>query len=166
MNDTCRECLVKKQQNGKDKAMRFGMIFLTVLAAFAGLFMIPFALLGAVIFGILTYFVFQNTDLEYEYTLVEKSLDIDKIMAKTRRKRLKSYDLSEADLIAPTKSHRLDYYNNNTNMKVLDFSSGNADAVTYTIIIKDEGAAKVIFEPDETMAAMMHRAMPSKSFLE
>ena len=166
MNESCRECLVKKKKTGKDTAIRFLAIFAAVLCAAVGLLLIPYALIAALALGILAYFVVQNTDLEYEYTLVEKSLDIDKIMAKTRRKRLKSYDLNDADIIAPLSSHRLDYYNSNSNIKTIDFSSGTQEGNVYAIIIKDGNeTAKVLIEPDEKMAAMMNRAMPNKCFL-
>lgn len=167
MNETCREYLVKKKTTARDTALRALVILLTVLAALTGLFLIPYALLAALVLGILSYFVIQNTDLEYEYTLIEKSLDIDKIMAKTRRKRLKSYDLKDADLIAPVKSHRMDYYNQNSSLKTLDYTSGTGEGKVYAIIIKDGNeTARVLIEPDDVMAAMMNRAMPGKCFLE
>ena len=166
MNEVFKEHLVKKERTPKDTFLRFGVVFLTVLAALAGLLIIPYALLAAVALGILAYFVMQNTDLEYEYALVEKSLDIDKIMAKTRRKHLKSYDLSEADLIAPLTSSRMAYYNNNGQLKTVDYSSGSGNGTVFAIIIKDSGeTARVLFEPDAPMAEAMQRMLPSKCFL-
>ncbi len=166
MNESCRECLVKKKITAKDTAIRFAVIFAAVLAVLAGLFLIPAALLAALVLGIASYFVIQNTDLEYEYTLIEKSLDIDKIMAKTRRKRLKSYDLNDADLIAPISSHRMDYYNSNSKLRTIDYTSGTPEGTVYAVIIKDGNeTAKVLIEPDEVMAQMMNRAMPGKCFL-
>ena len=41
----------------------------------------------AVAFGVLDYFVFQWTSIEYEYLYLDKEITIDKIMAKTRRKK-------------------------------------------------------------------------------
>ena len=62
-------------------------------------------------------------------------------MAKSKRKRVKSLNLTEADLIAPLNSHRMDYYNGNQKMKVLDYSSGNPDHKRFGIIIRDGGEA-------------------------
>ena len=64
-------------------------------------------------------FVIPKTDLEYEYLFVNGELDIDMIMSKSKRKRVKSLQLAEADLVAPLKSHRMDYYNGNQKMKTL-----------------------------------------------
>lgn len=86
-------------------------------------------------------------------------------MAKSKRKRVKSLNLTEADLIAPLNSHRMDYYNGNQKMKVLDYSSGNPDHKRFGIIIRDGGeACKVIVEPDDTMANAIKILHPAKFF--
>ena len=69
-----------------------------------GLFLLPIFLIGAVALGIAAYFIIPGTDLEYEYLFVNGELDIDKIMAKSKRKKAKTVDLTEADLIAPLDS--------------------------------------------------------------
>ena len=68
----------------------------------------------------------SNLDLEYEYVYVNGELDIDKIMSKSK-KTFKIFDLTKLELIAPLNSHRMDYHNHNTNLKVLDYSSGKKD---------------------------------------
>ena len=64
------------------------------------------------------------SEADCEYLFINGDFDIDMIMSKTKRKKVKSFKLSESDLAAPLDSHRMDYYNGNQNMKVLDFSSG------------------------------------------
>ena len=127
MGDLYSELLVKKDKTAKDSLIKYGLIVLTVLAVAAGLFITPLALIVAVVCGIACYFVIPKTDVEFEYLFINGDFDIDMIMSKTKRKRVKSFKLSEADLAAPLNSHRMDYYNGNQKMKVLDFSSGNSD---------------------------------------
>ena len=127
MGDLYSELLVKKDKTAKDSLLKYGLIVLTVLAVFAGLIITPLALIIAVALGIACYFVIPKTDVEYEYLFINGDFDIDMIMSKTKRKKVKSFKLSEADLAAPLDSHRMDYYNGNQNMKVLDFSSGNPE---------------------------------------
>ena len=121
MGDLYSELLVKKDKTAKDSLLKYGLIVLTVLAVFAGLIITPLALIIAVALGIACYFVIPKTDVEYEYLFINGDFDIDMIMSKTKRKKVKSFKLSEADLAAPLDSHRMDYYNGNQNMKVLDF---------------------------------------------
>lgn len=167
MSDLYKEHLVKKEKTAKDSITKYGLIGLTALLAAAGLFIHPIILIGAIAAGVATYFIIPKTDLEYEYLLVNTELDIDVIMSKTKRKRLKSFNLAEADLVAPLKSHRMDYYNSNQKMKVLDYSSGNPEHNRVAIITRDGSeSCKVIIEPDDVMANAMKNAAPGKVFLD
>lgn len=167
MGDLYSELLVKKDKTAKDSLIKYGLIVLTVLAAFAGLFINPIILIVAIALGIACYFVIPKTDVEYEYLFINGDFDIDMVMAKTKRKRVKSFKLSEADLAAPLNSHRMDYYNGNQKMKVLDFSSGNSEHKRFGVITRLDGElCKIILEPDEKLAQAMKNSAPSKVFLD
>ena len=167
MSDLYSELLVKKKQTAKDMVVKYGLIVLTVLAVFAGLIITPLALIIAVALGIACYFVIPKTDVEYEYLFINGDFDIDMIMSKTKRKKVKSFKLSESDLAAPLDSHRMDYYNGNQNMKVLDFSSGNPEHKRFGVITRLDGnLCKIILEPDEALAQAMKNSAPSKVFLD
>ena len=167
MSDLYSELLVKKESTAKDGIMKYGLIVLTALAVLAGIFVNPLILLAAVVLGIACYFVIPKTDLEYEYLFVNGELDIDMIMSKSKRKRVKSLQLAEADLVAPLKSHRMDYYNGNQKMKTIDFSSGIEDHKRYAMIVRDSGeTCKVILELDDELANTMKNSAPSKVFLD
>lgn len=167
MSDLYTELLVKRKKTAKDTLVKYGMIALTVILVMAGLFLNPLILLGAIAAGIGCYFLVPKTDLEYEYLFVNGEMDIDVIMAQSKRKRVKSINLSEVDIVAPLKSHRMDYYNSNTKMKVLDYSSGESEKNRFAIITRDGNAAcKIIVEPDEALAQAMKNSAPSKVFLD
>ena len=167
MGDLYSELLVKKDKTAKDSLLKYGLIVLTVLAVFAGLIITPLALIIAVALGIACYFVIPKTDVEYEYLFINGDFDIDMIMSKTKRKKVKSFKLSEADLAEPLDSHRMDYYNGNQNMKVLDFSSGNPEHKRFGVITRLDGnLCKIILEPDEALAQAMKNSAPSKVFLD
>lgn len=167
MSDLYSELLVKKEQTAKDKIVNFGLKALVIILAAGGILMNPIFLIAAIILGIVAYFVLPGTDLEFEYLFVNGEMDIDKVMAKSKRKRVKSINMAEVDLIAPVKSHRMDYYNNNQKMKVYDYSSGNDSHKRYAVITRDtSGTCKIIIEPDESMAISMKNSAPSKVFLD
>ena len=167
MSDLYSELLVKKKRTAKDNLIKYGLIGLTALLAAAGLFLMPVLLIAAIVVGVAAYFIIPGTDLEFEYLFVNGELDIDKIMAKTKRKKVKTLNLQEADLMAPLNSHRMDYYNGNQKLKVLDFSSGDPEHKRYAIIMRDGGeTCKIIIEPDEALAKTMRNCAPSKVFLD
>ena len=167
MSDLYSELLVKRERTIKDSIVKYGLIVLTVIAVIASLISTPLIWIAAIALGIACYFVIQKTDVEYEYLFVNGEFDIDMVMAKSKRKRVKSFNLSEADLVAPLNSHRMDYYNGNQNMKVLDYSSGNPQHKRFGVITRlDNATCKIILEPDEALAQAMKKTAPSKVFLD
>ena len=165
MNDAYSELLVKKEQTMKEKAIKVLVIALIVLAAVAGILFTPIALVVAVVLGVAAYFLLPNLDLEYLY--VNGELDIDRIASKAKRKRIKSLDLSKMEIMAPLKSHRLDYQNHNKNMKVFDFSSGNPSHNIYAMIIPDDKeVCKVLIEPDMELIKNIEKSCPRKVFTD
>ncbi len=167
MSDLYYELLVKKETTAKDRITKFGLIALTALSVFAGLFITPLLLIAAIALGVACYFVIPKTDLEFEYLYVNGELDIDMVMSKSKRKKAKSIDLSQADIIAPVNSHRMDYYNGNQKMKTLDYSSGNPDHKRYAVITRiGNESCRVIIEPDEKMAQSIKNCAPGKVFLD
>ena len=167
MSDLYSELLVKRERTIKDSITKYGLIVLTAIAVIAGLIITPLIWIAAVALGIACYFVIPKTDVEYEYLFINGDFDIDMIMSKTKRKKVKSFKLSESDLAAPLDSHRMDYYNGNQNMKVLDFSSGNPEHKRFGVITRLDGnLCKIILEPDEALVQAMKNSAPSKVFLD
>lgn len=163
MSDLYSEVIVKKKKTAKDTLCKAGLIILTVLAVFSALIgllgLISLLILVAV--GVLDYFIWPTLDVEYEYLYVNGELDVDKIMSKQKRKRVYSCDLKKLELMAPSNSHELDYQKNNKNIQVLDFSSMDENAKTYTAIIPGEkGTQMLIFEPNETMVKDLKNKKP------
>ena len=167
MSNLYSELLVKRERTIKDSITKYGLIVLTAIAVIAGLIITPLIWIAAVALGIACYFVIPKTDVEYEYLFINGDFDIDMIMSKTKRKKVKSFKLSESDLAEPLDSHRMDYYNGNQNMKVLDFSSGNPEHKRFGVITRLDGnLCKIILEPDEALAQAMKNSAPSKVFLD
>ncbi len=167
MSDLYYELLVKKDRTMKDVLIKFGLIGVTVIVVLIGLMFSPILLLVAVALGFACYFIIPKTDVEYEYLFVNGELDVDMVMSKSRRKRVKSIMIPEADLVAPLNSHRLDYYNGNQKMKVIDYSSGNKEHRRFAVITRDQNdSCKIIIEPDERMEQMIKNSAPGKVFLD
>ena len=92
MNETYVEWMVKRKAPTHMVILRFVLIILTVFFVMAGLIFVPAMLIG-IAFGVAAYFVNLNTNLEYEYLYVDKELTVDKVMAKSRRKRVAVFDV-------------------------------------------------------------------------
>lgn len=125
MNESYKELLVKKDRGGKETALRVVSVIPTVLSVFLCFLtanMILFII--AIAFGVLDYFVFQWTDIEFEYLYLDKEITVDKIFKKTRRKRVTVIDVNKVEVMAPEKSYQLDSYRHRE-AKVTDLSAGH-----------------------------------------
>ena len=169
MSDLYTEVLVKKQQTGKDKAIKGVLIFFTVLFAAAGIMMNPLILLLALVLGIVDYIFIPKLSVEFEYLYVNGELDIDRIYSQSRRKRAASYELSNMEILAPYQSHQLDSYKKNQSIKRYNYSSGieGQGHKPYEFVIsKDNTMQMVIFEPDEVMLKDIRNRAPRKVFMD
>ena len=131
MTDLYSELLVKKEQTVKDQAIKILLIFFIVFTAIAGLLLTPLAWVLTIALGVAAYFVMPLLDLEYEYVFVNGELDIDRIASKSKRKRMKSFDLAKMEIMAPVNSHRMDYQNHN--LAILSRSSLSGSRITIQI---------------------------------
>lgn len=94
-NDVFVEYLVKKKKTGVDYLIQAGVVVGALLIIFIAFLVSP--LLGAlslistlVIVGAIygAYYLFTSRKIEYEYIFTNGELDIDKIIAQRKRKRL------------------------------------------------------------------------------
>lgn len=163
MSDTYVECLVKAKASGMGKFLK---VLLIVLAIFFGLSTLLFGLVSfvlAVAAGVGAYFVNLFTDLEYEYLYLDKEISVDKVMAKSKRKRVATYTLDRMEIFAPVKSYHLDNYRNR-NVKVKDYSIGEELQPDLRYAMFYEGGEKILFSPSEELVKAMKNAAPRKVF--
>jgi hypothetical protein len=162
MNEAYVECLVKAKSSTLLKFLQVGLIIVTALFGFVGItFMIWPALLIAVAAGVGAYFAYINADIEYEYLYLDKEITIDKVMAKTNRKRVGVFTLERMEVFAPVKSYHLDNFKNR-NVKVLDYSIGVEEQPDLRYALYYEGGIKLILSPSEEMIKVLKNVAPRK----
>lgn len=167
MSDAYVECLVKQKQAGIWKVLRVFLIVLAVLFLLATLF----TLLGIVCFilaivaAVGSYLVNLFTDLEFEYIYVDKELSVDKVMAKSRRKRVATYSLDRVEAFGPVKSYHLDQFRNR-NVKTIDYSIGEELQPDRRYALYYEGGIKLLMSPSEELVKVMKNAAPRKVFTD
>ncbi len=164
MSDAYVECLVKAKPSMLGKFFKYLLIVLTViLVILMALTMNVIILLLAVAAGVGAYFVNMFTDLEYEYLYLDKELTIDKVMAKTKRKRVAVYQLDRMEILAPVRSYHLDNFKNRT-VKEKDYSIGYEEKPDLRYAMYYEGGEKLVLSPSPEMIKVMKNAAPRKVF--
>lgn len=162
MSETYVECLVKAKQSAMGK---FGKVVLIVLTVVFGMGMLVFPplMLVALATGVGAYFVNMFTDLEYEYLYLDKEIVVDKVMAKTKRKRVATYSVDRMEILAPINSYHLDNYKNRT-VKVKDLSIGEELKPDLRYAMYYEGGEKIILSPSPEMVKALKNVAPRKVF--
>lgn len=167
VSETYVECLVARKSSLAKRFLKTLLIMLTVCFFLLGMVttLSIVALIIAIVLGIGAYFAYMNADIEYEYLYLDKEISIDKVMAKSRRKRLVSYDVDRMEILAPVKSYHLDSYKNRT-LKTVDYSSGEETQPDKRYIMIYEGNVKVLMEPSAEMIKAIQMVAPRKVFTD
>jgi hypothetical protein len=166
MNESYKELLVKREKGAKENLLRIVCVIPTVLVGLLTLLTGNIILLAITIaLGVLDYFVFQWTDIEYEYLYLDKEISVDKIMAKTRRKKVATLDVNKIEIMAPIKSYHLDNYRNRE-CKIVDLSAGKDMGEQKLYWVYYEGRMKYILNLDDDFAGTVKTVAPRQVFAD
>lgn len=161
MNHMYAEAAVKCKDTPKSMALRVLMILGMIIGVLILLLGSFFSIIGAIIIVLLGY-LFPKLNIEYEYVFVDGQLDFDKISGKSSRKTMLRIDMDQIEIVAPSKSHALDSFNN-MQLILKNFTSNDAQNKTYTIISNTNSKKlKILFEPTEEMIDLMRQKSPRK----
>lgn len=167
--DNFAEQLVKKNETSSDKTRRIMIIVVGILfsAALAVLALLQLrnplvALLGfvlAVLSGYGTFNVVQNTYVEYEYAFTNGELDVDKIIAKKKRREMVSTNVRQFTAFGKYS----DDIEETEDMTII-FATDNIASHEYYADFNDEnvGSARLVFAPDERMLENITKFLPAK----
>lgn len=162
MSESYVECLVKAKTSVMAKVFEVLLIAVAVIC-FLGMFIIGIAFIPMIAAGVGAYFVHVQSDLEYEYLYLDKELVVDKVMAKSKRKRVATYGLDRIEILAPIKSYHLDNFKNR-DVKVKDYSIGEELQPDLRYAMYYEGGEKIILSPSPELVKIMKNAAPRKIF--
>lgn len=164
MHDVYKEFMVKRENS---KVGTVAKVVLIILAVFfyiinqiLGLVLAALCLIGA-------YIIHLMSNVEFEYLYVDKELSVDKIYAKSRRKRMATYKLEHMDIVAWKGAYQLDSYKHSgKKYKVKDYSSQNDQSGLdkYYIYCKDD--LKIIIEADADFMNAIYQNAPRKVFIK
>jgi len=171
------EKMVARRRRGKDYVMAAATVFLTLLLSLISffligslpvlLFLVPFLplILGGLIF--ICYRIIAIQNIEFEYSLTNNELDIDKIFARRRRKRALTLNIQNIEILAPITNPQYQNQKSSANpTKIYDCSSGTGNSMTYfTVFFGNDGQKSILlFEPNEKMIDGFKRYNPGKVF--
>ncbi len=161
------EHLVKKNVEPKDLALRYGGIVLIIIVGIVGfLFFSGMGLIVALGLGVVyRYFIYPQTDLEYEYLYCDKQITVSKIMAKESRKDLETFDLDKVEMLAPANSYRLADFKNR-DLKETNYWSMDKNKEEPPFVMIYEGGRKIILDLPREFVKIVQNNAPRKVFFD
>lgn len=173
--DVYFEYLVKRKNNSKIMLYKI-LIILALIIVSAYLVKIGFSvpvillpilvLIGVCVYAV--YYILGLFNVEYEYIITNDNMDVDKVVAKRKRKRLISVNLRNIEIMAPVSgAHEKDFGGNSFQGKI-DAAVGINEKSTYFLICHSEkrGTVKLIFSPDERIIKAAKTFSPRKVFTD
>ena len=164
MSESYMELLLKRKTSPAKNAMKYTLAFIAAICIFFGLLGYLTLMLIGIILALAAYFAHLNSCVEFEYLYLNKELSVDRILAKSKRKRMGEYDLQRMEVLAPANSKRLDSYQGKKHI-AYDFSSHQENSKPYILIYAGENeVAKVKLDMTEELFKAIRDVAPRKVF--
>ena len=113
MSESYVEYLVQRKTSSVRTVIKYWLYIVTGVSLIFGLVgYIIFLLLGLVL-AVISYFFGRNSNVEFEYLFLGKDLSVDRILGRSKRKRMHEFDIGRMEILATAGSHRQDSYVNN-----------------------------------------------------
>ena len=154
MTDVFVEYMVKKKTGSKDILMSLGVSILGAILIFVSIFltpvspMIPFLVICGVIYGV--YYVISSRSLEFEYSITNGDIAVDKIINRRNRKRLTSFDAKAIEEMGKYTENALKLKSQRVDKTIFATETHDVKDAWYIITkSRKTGLTLLVFSPDE-----------------
>ncbi len=167
--DVFVEYLVKKKNGAKEWALWVligaGALLLFAVLMYLGMLFSAFSMVTTLLaFGALYggYLLITNMNVEYEYIVTNGEMDVDKIIARRRRKRLLTANARSFEKFGPFKleEHQNGQYQN----RVYACTSPNDPGCFYAVLTHPKlGRTLLVFTPNDRVLNAMKSFIPKQA---
>jgi uncharacterized protein (UPF0333 family) len=147
------EQIIKKKFGTKDFIVLFGLVLLGCILIFASMLFIPsFSVIVLIAVCAGAYYLISSRNLEYEYSVTNGDITIDKIINRRSRKRIISMDTHNIEAMGKYNpaEHSAKNYAARLTVSVTD---DGKDAWYFTGNHPQKGSVLVVFSPNEKVLA-------------
>lgn len=159
--DTFFEQIVSIKKSGKSIAL-FSFIWLFALTLCALLFLTgilgSFTPILIVAIGYGAWWLTSKLNVEYEYIVTNGTMDVDKIINKSSRQRISSFELQNVERLEKFNDHLL----LNVKKENIVFACNKNDPNAYLLVAapKDTKVNYIVFSPSEKLQAAIKKSLP------
>ncbi|MGN1481108.1 hypothetical protein [Porcipelethomonas sp.] len=157
--DTYSEQLVKKCENSSDQMKKIGIIVggiaVILILLFVTIYIMPIAIIAACGAAYGAYWLLTCQNVEYEYTVTNGSIDIDKIIARRKRVSMISVDVKDFTDFG-------DYRQANDNFRGTTVMAMGDEEEPYFADFHSEkyGETRLVFSPNEKVLNCIKPYLP------
>lgn len=142
-------------------ALLVSLLMGIILPIFPGFGPIIFLLAAGCIYG--AYYLATSEEQEFEYSLVNNEIDIDKIVNRKKRKHVTTANLRELDSFGTAKNPEFARYLRDAGVKKLyACRDKNAEDVFFLVYSENTVKKMLIFSPSEKMIDIIVKYNPKK----
>ena len=155
--DIFTEQIVKRKFTGKDWLISLGSVVAAFILIYISIFillpltrlpMIPLLVILGSAYGV--YWLISSRNLEFEYSVTNGDLTVDKIINKRRRKRLLSFDVKEAEEMGKYDPRRMEQRPVDQRIMATETETGE-DAWYILARTPKYGRTMLVFNPNENV---------------
>lgn len=160
--DTFVEQIVAKKKDGREIALILGVVFAASMIFLATLLflgaILPLAFLVWCGVGYGAWWLITQQNIEFEYCITNGDIDIDKIIARRKRKRIVSvggHKIEQAGKYDPAR-----FQGRHFDRFVMAAPSLTSEGLYYfTYHSKKSGSTLVVFQPDERVQGALYKGL-------
>lgn len=165
--DVFIEKIVQKRKDAKDYLIITGVIIATIVLVLLALNYIPgMGFIFMIGLGYIAYLIITSRNIEFEYAVTNGDLDIDKIIAQRKRKRVFSANCKNFEIVAKVKSSHFSEHYKSFKNQINCAGSLNNDNVYFIVLNYNNEQTVVYFEPSEKMLNNFKTFIPRKVFID
>ncbi len=161
--DTFFEQIVSIKKSGKAIAIflsvwTFAILLCLFLLFFGYGFIGPLAPILIIGIGYGAWWLTSKLNIEYEYIVTNGTMDVDKIINKSSRQRVSSFELAKVERIEKYNPHLLQ----NVKKENLVFACNQDDSDAYLLVAspEDTKANYIVFAPSEKLREAIKKSLP------
>jgi len=143
------EQLIKKKLSAKDFLLIFGVILMGILIIFLSMIYLPplsIFILAGVVYG--AYYLITSRSVEFEYSITNGDITIDKIIYRRKRKRVISIDAHTVEEMGKYDANKYKGKTYAARIFAAETDSGE-NAWSFTARHPQKGEILVVFNPNE-----------------
>ena len=168
MGDVFIERMVKKKFESMDLLVMVGIVVAMIIAVFigfvVGMVMLPIPMITLLVVlgaGFGGYKLMTMRMLEYEYSLTNGYVAVEKIMNRSSRKRMTAFECNTAEDIGPYNQNEARLKNQSFDARIFATEYADHRDAWYMVVRSQKtGKTLVVFNPDEELLEGIKKFIP------